>query len=54
MPQRREKYTNSLQNTYPPTDVVFQELSEPVTNNTIKASSPKNYFISINGRNYTF
>ena len=54
MLQRREKYINRLQNTYPSTDVVFQELSKVVTNNTIKASSPKNYFISINDRNYTF
>ncbi len=47
MPQRGEKYINSLQNTYPSTDVVFQELAKVLTNNTTKASSPKNYFISI-------
>lgn len=45
MPQRREKYTNSLQNTFPPTGMVFQELSEVTTNNTIKVYSPKNYLI---------
>ncbi len=47
MPQRGKKYINSLQNTYPSTDVVFQELAKVLTNNTTKASSPKNYFISI-------
>jgi len=35
MPQRREKYINILQNTYPSTDMAFQKLPKVTISNTI-------------------